>query len=150
LFGGPFSSWQIASSPTSPASDKEAAAQWCKPIPPCPTRGAAFFVPTRVIQMAASLAWPRRDEEGSGSQKRHLIEGVIGLRRVRKFRRRSYVLFLFVESILIYTWFDWYQCLHKIAYVPKYQPHIRDLQYRSKIPTPTSNGGKAKAMPEAV
>jgi hypothetical protein len=25
---------------------------------------------------------------------------------------------LFVESIIIYLWFDWYQCLHKIAYVP--------------------------------
>ena len=25
--------------------------------------------------MAASVAWPRRGEEGSGSQKRHLIEG---------------------------------------------------------------------------
>ena len=33
--------------------------------------------------MAASLAWPRRGEEGSGSQKWHLIEGVIGSRRVR-------------------------------------------------------------------
>ena len=36
------------------------------------------------------------------------------------------LLFLSVEFILIY---------------------IRDLQYRSKIPTPTSNGGKAKAIP---
>ena len=40
--------------------------QWRKPIPPCPTRGAAFFVPIRVIRMAASVAWPRRVEEGIG------------------------------------------------------------------------------------
>ncbi len=31
--------------------------QWCKPISPCPTWGAAFFVPIRVISMAAHAYW---------------------------------------------------------------------------------------------
>jgi hypothetical protein len=106
---------------------------WCKPIPPCPTGGAAFFVPTRVIPMAASVARPRRGEEGSGLQKRHLIEGGregdwVAAGSAWKFRRRSYVIFLFVKFIFN---------LH------------RDLQYRSEIPPYTSNGRKAKAIPSS-
>ena len=41
LFGGPFSSWQVASSPTSPASDKEAAAPDVDVPPPFALSGAS-------------------------------------------------------------------------------------------------------------
>ena len=40
-FGGPFSSWQVASSPTSPASDKEAAAPDVDVPPPFALSGAS-------------------------------------------------------------------------------------------------------------
>jgi hypothetical protein len=70
LFGRPFLSWQVASSSTSPTLD--AAAPTVDVPPPFALRGASpslharheeqnflFLVPTRVIQMAASVAWPQ-------------------------------------------------------------------------------------------
>ena len=43
-----------------------------------------FFVPIRVIRMAASVAWPRRGEEGIGSQCWHFTEGgVVGVRHTK-------------------------------------------------------------------
>ncbi len=131
LFCGPFSSWQVASScwvvvdkpdvGRSCSRRRRTAAfctQWCKYIPPCPTRGAAFFVPTRVIRMAASVAWPRRGEEGMVADRSVgilLREGKREIGRVVRHANKRKSHNSYVEFILIY---------------------VHNLQYRSEISPP--------------
>ena len=64
LFGGPFLSWQVASLSTSPTSDTDAAAPNVDVPPPFAVSGAS----PSLHGMTALVAWPRRGEEGSGSQ----------------------------------------------------------------------------------
>jgi hypothetical protein len=70
LFGGPFLSWQVALSLTSPTLDT-AAPDVDVPLPPslhARHEEQCFFVPTQVIRMAALVAWPQRGKEGSRLQ----------------------------------------------------------------------------------
>ena len=65
LFGGPFSSWQVASSPTSPASDKEAAAPDVDVPPPFALSGAspslhARHEEQRFLFLLESFEWLHR------------------------------------------------------------------------------------------
>ena len=65
LFGGPFSSWQVASSPTSPASDAEAAAPGVDVPPPFALSGAspslhARHEEQRFLFLLESFEWLHR------------------------------------------------------------------------------------------
>ena len=65
MFGGPFSSWQVASSPTSPASDKEAAAPDVDVPPPFALSGAspslhARHEEQRFLFLLESFEWLHR------------------------------------------------------------------------------------------
>jgi hypothetical protein len=65
LFGGPFSSWQVASSPTSPASDADAAAPDVDVPPPFALSGAspslhARHEEQRFLFLLESFEWLHR------------------------------------------------------------------------------------------
>jgi hypothetical protein len=133
LFGGPFSSWQVASSSTSPTSD--AAAPDVDVPPPIALSGAspslhARHEEQRFLFLIESFEWLHRWH--GHDEARRVADRSVGIllrEGESEIERRGRFGMQIEEKIIV-----------------QFLIYIRDLQYRVKIPPPTSIGGKAKEI----